>query len=254
MIAPASHLAWPSLGAELCDNGLSLTALPGETSDQRADRIDTALMSLFRDSGRRDAFESLYEHSRARVFEWLRWVLREQHARLDPVELLQDTFVNVYRYASSFRSEHASSFRAWVRTIAANVVRRARAMAAGPRMLVETQQTTVHEPVDWHAGPQRRVCESEERGNLRAAWLLFLRHYAEAFERLSPRDRRALVIVEVEGFSYAEASQALGVGASNMKMIMLRARRRLVAHMRVAMLGARHDDELIPRQPRLLSA
>lgn len=262
MIAPASHLAWPSLGAELCDNGLTLACLPGETDAQRDDRIDTALMSAFRDAGRRDAFEALYEHSRARVFEWLRWVLREQHARLDPVELLQDTFVNVYRYASSFRSEHAASFRSWVRTIAANVVRRARATAAGPRLLVETQPSLAREPVDWHAGPQRRVCESEQRRNLCSAWLLFLQHYADAFERLSPRDRRALVMVEIEGLTYAEASRALGVGSSNMKMIMLRARRRLVAHMRIAMLGSRRDDhrdehrndELIPRPARLLSA
>jgi DNA-directed RNA polymerase specialized sigma24 family protein len=49
-----------------------------------------------------------------------------------------------------------------------------------------------------------------------------------------------LELVEVEGQSYAEAAAQLGVSGSNMKMIMLRARQRLVAALRRS-LGLEDD-------------
>lgn len=231
-LAPAAL----DLPAVLQAAGIPAEALPGEAPEQHLDRLDTALMAHFRDTGRQEAFDALYRNSHHRVWVWLRWMIHEQRARLDAGELLQDTFVNVYRYASSFRSEHAGSFRVWVRTIAANVVRRAKAVAARLRtvscedpdhLAVESDERTPH----LHASHR------EERAGLRGACALLLHHYLAALERLSPRDRRALELVELEGRSYAETGAILGVGPSNMKMIMLRARRRLIAHLR-ASLGA----------------
>jgi DNA-directed RNA polymerase specialized sigma24 family protein len=62
-----------------------------------------------------------------------------------------------------------------------------------------------------------------------AAWAILLLQYARAWEQLGPRDRLALELIEVQGCTYAEASARLGVGLSNMKMIMFRARRRIRA-------------------------
>jgi len=233
MIALSPWCTWPALEPGLRARGVSLYNLPDESDEHRDDRIDTELMALFRDTAQREAFDALYQHSRGRLFAWLRWLLREQHARLDAIDLLQDTYVNVYRYASSFRSDHAGSFRSWVRTIAANVVRRARASV--PRQAAVDIAARGPEPIDRRPGPQLRVVQGEERVHLRQAWLLFLEHYARAFDSLSPRDRRALELVEVEGHTYVETGALLGVGASNMKMIMLRARRRLQNRMRASM-------------------
>ena len=76
---------------------------------------------------------------------------------------------------------------------------------------------------------------SEEEDELKRAWVLLLLHYAQAYQLLSPRDRRALHLIEVEGLSYSEAGKHLGVGRSNMKMIMFRGRKRLRAHILGAM-------------------
>lgn len=226
----------PDVERELAARGLYETSQlesPESNGDAGSDRLDTALMTLFRDTGRREVFDALYESSRTSVYEWLRWMLREQQARLDPLDLLQDTFVNVYRYAASFRPESGAGFRRWVRTIAANVVRRAR--AASPRRWVSATAELAPELEDRQPGPALRLVEGEETRALRTAWANFLVLYAEGFARLSPRDRRALELVELEGRTYAEAAQELGVGSSNMKMIMLRARRRLAAHLRGAL-------------------
>ena len=58
-----------------------------------------------------------------------------------------------------------------------------------------------------------------------------------ATQVLGERDRAALHMVEVEGLTYAEAGRRLGVGRSNMKMIMFRSRKRIRAHIQRAMEG-----------------
>ena len=216
--------------------GVSLGALPGEKSASHRDRLDTELMALFRDTGSDEAFEALYRHARGRVAQWLRWLVSRRRCTLDPLDLLQDTFVNVYRYAHSFRSEHRRSFRSWVRTIAANAMRRA--LAVAPRQSVLDLPLDLQDPVDPCGGPPSALVSDEETMALKEAWMLFLQHYARAYGTLSPRDRRALELVEVCGLSYAQTSDRLGVGASNMKMIMLRSRRRLQKAMRSRMGGA----------------
>ena len=194
-------------------------------------------MLLSRDTGSEEPLEALYRHARGRVHEWLCALGRHGFRGLDPADLVQDTFVNVYRYPASFRDERATSFRSWVRTIAANALRRAVEGSRQGGALLGLQEG-VREPVDSARGPHRAAAEREELGHLAEAWALFLGHYAVAFGRLAERDRRALRLVEIEGCSYAEAGAELGVGPSNMKMIMLRARRRLHRHMRAAMVPA----------------
>jgi RNA polymerase sigma-70 factor (ECF subfamily) len=203
----------------------------GESAQDRAARIDTALMALYRDTGSREAFEALYRHARGPVLEWIQALLRRGSRRLDPADLVQDTFVNVYRYRASFRDEHPKSFRSWVRAIAANTLRRA--LESSSRVPLELQEGP-GELVD-RRRPEGAAEQREELERLGRAWALFLAHYARAFDRLSPRDRRALHLVEVDGLSYAAAGAALAVSPSNMKMIMLRARCRLRRHMQAAM-------------------
>ena len=222
---------------------------PAEPAEAFHDRLDTELMGLFQASRSGEDFELLYRHARGRVFAWLRWLAGQQGARVDPLDLLQDTFVNVFRYGHAFQRRHDASFRSWVRTIAGNTLRRAQARS--PRWSLQALPDGVNEPVDAGPGPQLGLVAGEDRERLRGAWLLFLQHYARAFDSLSPRDRRALELVELEGRTYAETGAILGVGPSNMKMIMLRARRRLQVRMRLAMGGAEERPPAAPSRPRV---
>ena len=155
--------------------------------------------------------------------------LRGQSRRFDPQELCQDVFVNIYRYPGSFRDDHPRSFRVWVAAITRNVIRRhlGRRTSHSIDDLPEGSQ----EPQDSRSGPLDRVFLAEEHQSLSGAWGIFLQHYLLAWKELSPRDQEALRLIEVEGFTYAEACDRMSVGMSNMKMIMFRARKRIRAHM-----------------------
>ena len=180
-----------------------------------------------------ECFEALYALTGPGVLQWIRGLLHQGIGHLDPLELLQDTFVNVYRYPGAFRDEHAGSFRVWVRTIAGNIVRRASGRRA--RLSFQELPEGLQEPADFTENPERRVEDDEEERLLSMGWILFLRLYALAWEQLSQRDRRTLHLVEVEGRSYEEAGRILGVGRSNMKMIVFRSRKRIARHMRAAL-------------------
>lgn len=196
-------------------------------------------MAAYRDSRDTLDFDELYRASFDSVLIWVRSLLRQGPAHLDAYELVQDTFVNVYRYPASFRDEHDGSFRVWVRTIAGNVVRRARGKL--PREGHAELPEGGLEPADSGCGPALQADMLESVGRLGAAWPLLLAAYHSAWAELAERDRIALELVEVDGLSYAEASKLLKVRASNMKMIVFRARRRLFARLRGLLAPPRAD-------------
>jgi RNA polymerase sigma-70 factor (ECF subfamily) len=207
----------------LRERGAVLDPLADETPDDHRARVETALMCLFRDTGSEAAFEALYDFTRGLALSWILAACRGVGMAGEPLDFVQDTYVNVYRYASSFREDHPRSFRGWGRTIASNVVRRARMRCRpAPQGLLE-----LAEPADTRPGPERVASGAEERRSLERAWLIVLLEYAAAYERLSERDRRALDLVEVQGLPYAEVTGVLGVSMSNLKMIMFRSRERI---------------------------
>lgn len=228
---------WPEVLAALQDRGVSLDPQPAEARDVHENRVGTTLMALYRDTRDPRVFEALYTFSRSAVLVWIRGLLGRQPGCLDAQELLQDTFVNVYRYPAAFRDDHGGSFRVWVRTIAGNAVRRAVKRRA--RRRAEEGGEIPKELQDRHTGPAQTIEDDETRRRLRGAWVLFLMHYQKAWAGLSQRDRRTLHLVEVEGLSYEEAGRVLAVGRSNLKMIVFRSRRRIARHMRAAMASAR---------------
>ncbi len=227
---------------ELKARGLSTAREAGESEDALENRLGTGLMALYRDTRSEHSFEALYEVSRAAVLQWIRSLLGRSAAQLDPAELMQDTFVNVFRYPKGFRAEHSGSFRVWVRTIAGNIVRRARADSS--RFSLQALPEGLQEPVDQGCSPVLDAQLSEQRTALQAAWVIFLCHYQRAWEQLRERDQKALRLVEVEGMSYADAGQVLRVGRSNMKMIIFRSRKRIAARMRISMEACQSSEAL----------
>jgi RNA polymerase sigma-70 factor, ECF subfamily len=196
-------------------------ASAGRTEAQPAQ--ETLLMARFRDQRSAADFDALY---RLAAPDFLMWARGRGIAEAE--ELLQDTFVNIYRYASTFKDESASSFRNWSHSIAINLRRRAATRRARRPMLALEERSC--EPRDPAIGPWESACGAEEASELRFAWMILLSLYREAHAALNERDRLALELVEVRGLSYANAAEKLGVGLSNLKMILFRARGRVRDH------------------------
>lgn len=132
----------------------------------------------------------------------------------DAADATQDAFLSAYQAMSKFRG---GSFKGWLLRIVTNAsydcLRRARRQPAVS--LDEGEQ------VDWHEclpDPGERPEESAERRDLS-------RRIQRALMVLAPKHRVVLVLVDLQGLSYAEAAHILRVPLGTVRSRLSRGRR-----------------------------
>jgi RNA polymerase sigma-70 factor (ECF subfamily) len=218
--------------SEALDLLRSLGEAPECASGEPAQIVATALMDRFRRCGESEVFERLVHLTSAMLLQRVRRRLRQMGESMDPHEVLQDAFVNIYRYPDRFDPTRPEAFRVWASTIVDNAVRR----QLRHRRLVRAVGGSAGDQLDREAdrrtpGPELWAEANETEELLAPAWQLFLVLYLAAFEALSPRERYVLQMVEVKGLRYAEVAATLGIRPEALKMVVFRARRRIFARM-----------------------
>ncbi len=141
----------------------------------------------------------------------------------DAEDLTQDVFLKVLDALrqSGFRRE--ASFRTWLYRIAMNVAinelrqRRRRQQTTGP---------SLDEPMLTEDGyVARQLADSTDEPYQRAVQRELQQAVHEVLELLTPRQRAALVLIDLEGLSYEEAAQVLSCRLGTLKSRLVRARR-----------------------------
>lgn len=152
--------------------------------------------------GSADAFGEVVERYQERL---LRFLLTRCASRADAEDALQDTFINAYRYLSSYRPRWR--FSTWLYRIAIRNAWKQRTSPVGRG----------DEPADDSAGPLASCIRYSEAEN---AWLA-------AKRLLSPEAQAALWLRYVEDMPVKDVARALERSPSWTKVTLLRARRRL---------------------------
>jgi RNA polymerase sigma factor (sigma-70 family) len=169
-------------------------------------RSDEQLVALFR-AGNDAAFSVIHDRYRQRLFVYSRQMLGG--SRQDAEDALQDVFLRAY---SSLRvSDRPVSLRAWLYRVAHNrCIDHLRKPVPPAIDLFESSRRPLHDP----------TVEAERRDDLR-------RLIADV-RRLPEQQRSALLMREMDGLSYAELAEALGVSLQAVKSLLVRARIGLV--------------------------
>ncbi len=166
--------------------------------------------------GDRAAFAVFVERHQASVYRFAASVCGEAHVAED---VLQDTFIAAWRGAATFRGDARAS--SWLLTIARNACNRTRRRRQGEPDSLESLDCLARD-AGWGGGDGGRMAERiADRDQL-----------ARGLGQLSAKDREILLLVDVEGLSGAEASEALGIGVAAVKSRLHRARLRLLARLR----------------------
>lgn len=208
-------------------------AKAGEVQDP-VDRYATGLMDLFRSTGMPEAFELLVRLTHPHLLRRAKRRCRSLGGILDPNEVVQDTFVNVYRYPDRFEARRPAAFRIWSATILDNVVRRGlRGRRQRLPMRTCTSEDLSREADPQAVEPQAAAIAGEDSRQTELAWQLFLHFYLQAFLALGDRERHVLQKVEVQGLRYHQLAGELGIRPEALKMVVFRARRRLFERMRL---------------------
>lgn len=199
--------------------------------------LNNALMDVFREHGSVEAFTLLFELN-AKPFTLIAVrIMRMTGCRADPNDILQETFLAIYRYPSRFRAEKPNAFRNWSYSIIRNTVYRhlhSSVRDGVPAEMLADVLADTQSP-----GPAVATEQAESDGRCRRVYGVLLSLYIHAYENeLKPRDRLALQLVEIEKLGYREAADVLGIRLENFKMVVCRARKKIFQSM-VRVLGTR---------------
>ncbi|MFK7738880.1 MAG: RNA polymerase sigma factor [Planctomycetota bacterium] len=198
-----------------------------ESAQDFVDWVSTSLMDCYKDTRDSSAFAILFELNRASFLHAIQCNLRRSHHRVDAHDVLQEVFLNIYRYPTRFLADRADAFRGWGHRIARNTLLK---FLKGQTRLARFQaiDDEVIQPEDTRQRrPDRVASDAESAGVVNRAYLMYLQLYLLHFTKLSEKERRALTMVEVDGRSYRDAAAELGIRLENLKMVIFRGRRKI---------------------------
>ena len=168
-------------------------------------------------AGDMSAFESLVDRHEDQVYGL---ALRMTRSEADAAEITQDTFLSAYQHLSEFRGEAA--FGSWVHCIAANNalmrLRRQKVVdivsdeLAGPEF-TERGSLADGPESDWSKRADDKILEDELGRAIQAATDALPEGYREVF-----------LLKDVEGLSYEEISEMVGISIPAVKSRLHRAR------------------------------
>jgi RNA polymerase sigma-70 factor, ECF subfamily len=171
-------------------------------------------------AGDPDAFGELFRRHRERLWAVAIRILRDPEEAADA---LQDAMIAAFRRAASFRGE--SAVTTWLHRIVVNaVLDRIRRRAARPAMGGQDDDLDA------------LAARTQRPGDPSASTDIALDVRA-ALSTLVPDQRAALVLVDMLGYSIADAAEVLGVSEGTVKSRAARGRARLLprlAHLRSA--------------------
>lgn len=214
----------------------------GERSlESKRDVLATRLMEVFRDTRSRAAFGLLYELAGSHLLQQVVGRLRRYPSRADAHDVLQEVFFNIYRYPHRFNGDREDAFRVWTSTIVRNtVLKHLRSLSRSGR--AEVPFDDLPEPSGTESEePLRDAIDSESQTECGRVYLTYLHLYLRFYRMLSPREQKAIHLVEVQGFSYRDAAQSLEIKLENLKMVIFRARRKIHRSMRRVFEGLPPD-------------
>lgn len=154
------------------------------------------------------AFAALYARYERRIYGF---AYRMRGDAADAADLTQETFLKAYRALD--KTDDQLHVSAWLHRIAANACRDLRRRRRLVRWLPWEDARHDRPSASRTDDPEGRLLGDEAQ-----------RAVQRALDRMSPRQRQALILREFEGLSCAEIGAVLGVSPNAAKSLLFRAR------------------------------
>ena len=151
------------------------------------------------------SFEEIVVPHADAAFNYARWLTKSD---ADAEDVVQDAFVRALRFFSSLRGDDA---RAWLLTIVRNTW-----YGRFPKQARMVADDETVERVDADLDPEARLVQQQTVGRVR-----------DAIEALPADFREVVVLRELEGLSYKEIADVVGVPIGTVMSRLARARERL---------------------------
>lgn len=220
-----------------------LRALPGSEAlppdfDPRNDlHLDAAaelLLARFHATNDAAQLALLFELTQRRLREIARSVTRQLALALDPDDLVAGLFTRLFTDVRR-PQPRVRRFLGLAHTAMRNDARNQLRQAARAQARGQAFQASLAAPPD----PAAELADAEQAAACARLGVFVLALVGQCFHALSERDRRALLLREVDGLSYEELSGALSLPVNQVGSVLRRARGRLAT--RLARCLAAHE-------------
>ena len=167
-------------------------------------------------SGQADKFHDLVKRYEQKLYNFSMRMCRDHS---DAEDMIQETFLNVFRYLKDFRFE--TKFKNWLYKVAASTcIKKRRKSKFAPEkelsldeFLPENEAEVPDHVPEWALLPLEKVLNQELSSTINQEILSLPKKY-----------RLVIVLRDIEGFSTAETAQILNLSPSNVKVRLHRAR------------------------------
>jgi len=208
-------------------NGMSAAAITAQPAPIAGDTQDSELVRRLR-LGDDRAFEELYHRYHRRITAYIQGMVHD-HARAEDVA--QDVFVSALRRMRD--TDRPIAFKPWIYEIAKNAcIDQFRRSRRGEEVSYDADE-------GFGASDYGRMVSAEATPEKRLENKQSLDHLRGAFGGLSEAHHQILVMRELEGLSYREIGDRLGMSRPSVESTLFRARRRLTEEYEELVSGAR---------------
>ena len=183
-------------------------------STRKKDKIsDEKLIARFQ-KGDVQAYDVLVRRYKDQL---LNYVYRFVGNRSDAEDIVQDTFLRVYKNKHYYKE--IAKFSTWVYTIAGNLAKTE--LRRRKRRKIFSISNFVNEERDYDIPDVEKNPEQEVDGSLKDGII------QKAIEKLPPKFKEVILLRDVQGFSYEEISQILSIPLGTVKSRVNRGRLKL---------------------------
>jgi RNA polymerase sigma-70 factor (ECF subfamily) len=167
-------------------------------------------------SGQADKFHDLVKRYEQKLYNFSLRMCRDHH---DAEDMVQETFINVFKYLKDFRYE--TKFKNWLYKVAAStcIKKRRRSKFAPEKelsldeFLPNNEAEPPEQVPEWALMPLDKVLNEELSSAITRGILSLPEKY-----------RMVIVLRDIEGFTTAETAQILSLSPANVKVRLHRAR------------------------------
>jgi RNA polymerase sigma-70 factor (ECF subfamily) len=167
-------------------------------------------------SGQIDQFHELVKRYEHKLYNFSLRMCREHQ---DAEDMVQDTFLNVFKYLKDFRYE--TKFKNWLYKVAASsCIKKRRKSKFAPERELSLDEFRPNDEAEapdqvpaWAQMPLEKLLDAELTGAVHQGILAIPKKY-----------RMVIVLRDIEGFSTAETAQILNLSPANVKVRLHRAR------------------------------
>jgi RNA polymerase sigma-70 factor (ECF subfamily) len=167
-------------------------------------------------SGRVDKFHDLVKRYEQKLYNFSLRMCRDHR---DAEDMVQETFLNVFRYLKGFRYE--TKFKNWLYKVAASTcIKKRRKSKFAPEKELSLDDFRPSEDAappdqvpEWALMPLDKLLNEELAGAINRGILSIPKKY-----------RMVIVLRDIEGFSTSETAQILNISVANVKVRLHRAR------------------------------